>query len=167
MSEPQVKEVSDSDLQEVKSRMKLIADADPTQYHNDFSLKRYIRAFKTVDDAFKVWNEDRRQMITLMIVICFVSQAILKTNKWRVEYGIKDLTPETPCIKKNLEMKKARVLKHRDMYGRPVIYIPARNHNVNDRDIDELTKFIVYCLVSKSITKMAAKSSLYPLLGQV
>lgn len=33
------------------------------------------------------------------------------------------------------------------MHGRPVIYIPARNHNVNDRDIDELTKFIVYCLV--------------------
>lgn len=35
------------------------------------------------------------------------------------------------------------------MHGRPVIYIPARHHNVNDRDIDELTKFIVYCLVSR------------------
>lgn len=54
MSEIRVKEVSESDLQELKSRMKLIADADPTQYHNDFSLRRYLRAFKTVDDAFKV-----------------------------------------------------------------------------------------------------------------
>ena len=36
------------------------------------------------------------------------------------------------------------------MQGRPVVYIPAKNHNVNDRDIDELTKFIVYCLVSYS-----------------
>lgn len=73
----------------------------------------------------------------------------MKTNKWRVDYGVQELTPETECIKKNLELKKARVLKHRDMYGRPVVYIPARNHNVNDRDIDELTKFIVYCLVNK------------------
>lgn len=47
-----------------------------------------------------------------------------------------------------MELNKARVLKHRDMHGRPVIYIPAKNHNVNERDIDELTKFIVYCLVS-------------------
>lgn len=54
MSEIQVKEVNAADLQELKSRMKLIADADPLQYHNDFSLKRYLRAFKTVDDAFKV-----------------------------------------------------------------------------------------------------------------
>ncbi|XP_076315381.1 uncharacterized protein LOC143227908 [Tachypleus tridentatus] len=29
---------------------------------------------------------------------------------------------------------------------RPVIYIPARNHNVNQRHIDELTRFIVYIL---------------------
>lgn len=47
-----------------------------------------------------------------------------------------------------MESKKARVLKHRDMQGRPVIYIPAKNHSATDRDIDELTKFIVYCLVS-------------------
>ena len=47
-----------------------------------------------------------------------------------------------------MEANKARVLRHRDMVGRPVIYIPAKNHNVNDRDIDDLTKFIVYCLVS-------------------
>lgn len=54
MSEIQVKPVNETDLKELKSRMKLIADADPSQYHNDFSLKRYLRAFKTVDDSFKV-----------------------------------------------------------------------------------------------------------------
>lgn len=54
MSEIQLKEVNEADLQELKSRMKLIADADPAQYHNEFSLKRYLRAFKTVDAAFKV-----------------------------------------------------------------------------------------------------------------
>ncbi|KAJ8968258.1 hypothetical protein NQ317_001900 [Molorchus minor] len=105
--------------------MKLITDADPNQYHNDFSLKRYLRAFKTADNAFK---------------------AILKTNKWRQEYGVNSLTPDTPSIKVNFEANKARVLRHRDMQGRPVIYIPAKNHNATNRDIDELTKFIVYCL---------------------
>lgn len=46
-----------------------------------------------------------------------------------------------------MELNKARVLRHRDMQGRPVIYIPAKNHSASDRDLDELTKFIVYCLV--------------------
>lgn len=53
-----------------------------------------------------------------------------------------------PIIKNHLEAKKSRVLRHRDLQGRPIIYIPARNHNVNERDLDELTKFIVYCLVN-------------------
>ncbi|CAH1109477.1 unnamed protein product [Psylliodes chrysocephalus] len=125
MAENKVKPVNEADLKELKNRMKLIAEADPSQFHNEFSLKRYLRAFKTVDDAFK---------------------AILKTNKWRKEYGVETLTPETPEIKKNLEANKARVLKYRDMIGRPVVYIPAKNHNASNRDIDELTKFIVYCL---------------------
>lgn len=84
-------------------------------------------------------------------------QAILKTNKWRKEYGVDQLTPDTPSIKSNMELNKARVLKHRDMYGRPVIYIPAKNHNVNERDIDELTKFIVFCLVSEKLLFMCIK----------
>ncbi|XP_054263892.1 uncharacterized protein LOC128987181 [Macrosteles quadrilineatus] len=125
MSEVQPKPVNEGDLKDLKERMKMISDADPSQYHNEFSLKRYLRAFKTTDAAF---------------------QQILKTNKWRVEYGIAELTEDNPIIKKNFESKKARVLKHRDMHGRPVIYIPAKYHNANDRDIDELTKFIVYCL---------------------
>ncbi|XP_050500405.1 uncharacterized protein LOC126880531 [Diabrotica virgifera virgifera] len=125
MSEVQLKPVNEADFQDLKSRMKLIAEADPTQYHNDFSLRRYLRAFKTVDDAFK---------------------AILKTNKWRKEYGVENLTADSPEVKSNLDANKARVLRHRDMFGRPVIYIPAKNHNASNRDIDELTKFIVYCL---------------------
>lgn len=115
----------EAQFQDLKSRMKLISEADPEQYHNDFSLKRYLRAFGSADSAF---------------------QAILKTNKWRKDYGVAELNPEHPAVKKNLEANKARVLKHRDMQGRPVVYIPAKNHNVSERDIDELTKFIVYCL---------------------
>lgn len=76
------------------------------------------------------------------------SQAVLKTNKWRIEYNIAELNPDHPDVKKHYEGNKARVLRHRDLIGRPVVYIPAKNHSVNDRNIDELTKFIVYCLVS-------------------
>lgn len=75
-------------------------------------------------------------------------QAILKTNKWRSEYGVNNLSLDLPAVKSNLEAKKAIVLKHRDMSGRPVIYIPAKNHSATDRDLEELTKFIVFCLVS-------------------
>ncbi|XP_077297912.1 uncharacterized protein LOC143919457 [Arctopsyche grandis] len=116
---------SEEDLVDLRSRMKLIADADPSQYHNEFSLKRYLRAFKDVDKAF---------------------QAILKTNKWRQEYGVANLTKDSEEVKKHLLGNKGRVLRHRDMNGRPVIYIPAKNHNASERSIDELTKFIVYCL---------------------
>lgn len=84
-------------------------------------------------------------------------QAILKTNKWRETYGVKDLE-QLPAIQNNL--LKARVLNHRDITGRPVIYIPAKNHNTSERDIDELTKFIVFCLVSFYQIKVMSKSNL-------
>ncbi|XP_055642967.1 uncharacterized protein LOC129779496 [Toxorhynchites rutilus septentrionalis] len=113
--------VNTADLIALKERMKIIASADPKQYHNEFSLRRYLLAFKTVDAAF---------------------QAILKTNKWREEYGVENLV-NSPAIQANAT--KARVLLHRDCVGRPVIYIPAKNHS-SERDIDELTKFIVHCL---------------------
>lgn len=50
----QLAPVNEVDLQDLKQRMQLISEADPTQYHNEFSLRRYLRAFKTPDDAFKV-----------------------------------------------------------------------------------------------------------------
>ncbi|GAB0099919.1 CRAL-TRIO domain-containing protein [Sergentomyia squamirostris] len=118
----EVQPVNPDDLKALKERMQLIAEADPTQYHNEFSLKRYLKAFRTVDAAF---------------------QALLKTNKWRETYGVKDLEGSSAVQNNQL---KARVLMHRDITGRPVIYIPAKNHNSSERDIDELTKFIVYCL---------------------
>ncbi|KAL7733811.1 hypothetical protein ACLKA6_011534 [Drosophila palustris] len=120
MSEEELAPINEQDLKDLKERMKLIADADPSQYHNEFSLRRYLRAFKTTDAAF---------------------QAILKTNKWRESYGVARLSEMECGHLKN----KARVLRHRDCIGRPVIYIPSKNHSTA-RDIDELTRFIVYNL---------------------
>lgn len=47
--------VNAEDLQLLKERMKMITDADPMQYHNEFSLRRYLRAFGDIDAAFKVY----------------------------------------------------------------------------------------------------------------
>lgn len=58
-----VKPVNEADMKDLKERMKLISDADPSQYHNDFSLRRYLRAFKTTDAAFQV---------TLVIVFTYI-----------------------------------------------------------------------------------------------
>lgn len=54
MCEKTAASVDEACLQDLKNRMKLISDADPSQYHNEFSLRRYLKAFKTTDDAFKV-----------------------------------------------------------------------------------------------------------------
>lgn len=54
MSEEELAPINEQDFKDLKERMKLIVDADPTQYHNDFSLRRYLRAFKTTDAAFQV-----------------------------------------------------------------------------------------------------------------
>lgn len=54
MSEEELAPINEQDFKNLKERMKLIVEADPTQYHNDFSLRRYLRAFKTTDAAFQV-----------------------------------------------------------------------------------------------------------------
>lgn len=64
MCDTENKSVKETEFQDLKNRMRLIADVDPDQYHNDFSLKRYLRAFATPDDAFKViWK--LRNIITV------------------------------------------------------------------------------------------------------
>lgn len=148
MADSQTRQVNEADLKDLKCRMKLIEAADPEQYQNEFALRRYLKAFKTTDEAFKVNDFKTHSRIIFKL---FLFQAILKTNKWRKEYGVNELTADLPIVKSNLELKKARVLRHRDLVGRPIVYIPARNHNVNDRDIEEFTKFIVYCLVNNLI----------------
>ena len=150
MTSTQPSSVSEQNLKELKTRLKLISDADPEQYHNDHSVTRYLKAFKTVDAAFQVLTLLNKIWCMQFVLWCLISpflKAILKTNKWKKEYNVAGLTEEHPTIKSNLALKKARVLRHRDMQGRPVIYIPAKNHSVNDREIDELTQFIVFCLV--------------------
>lgn len=50
-------QLNEADIQELKERLRLIIEVDPSQYHNEFSLRRYLKAFKTVDNSFKVCDE--------------------------------------------------------------------------------------------------------------
>lgn len=56
MSQEEPIPVNQEDLKDLKDRMKLISEADEKQYHNEYSLIRYLRAFKTVDAAFQVFE---------------------------------------------------------------------------------------------------------------
>ena len=49
----QVPEVNQADFDDLKKRMDIITNADPSQAQNDYALRRYLRAFKTVDASFQ------------------------------------------------------------------------------------------------------------------
>ena len=137
--------VSEEDFEELKNRLKLIFDADPDQYVNDFAIRRYLRAFKTVDLAFQVTSTGTQwlsiqpysissrlyfSVVPLNWILLFLVyvQHILKTNKWRREYGVDELTEDSEVIQRQLSSKKAIVLKHRDMQGKYEPVIIYRNN---------------------------------------
>jgi len=118
-------EPSEAEYAKFKSLCNIIFDADPAQKQSEACLLRFMRAFLTADQAFT------------MLVKCI---------KWRREFGVESLSDADPDIKMEIDSKKAILLRHRDFNGRPILYISARKHSANDRDIDRLTKFIVYML---------------------
>jgi hypothetical protein len=61
--------LSDTNFKDLKDRMKLIADADPNQYHNELSLRRYLRAFKTVDAAFQVLFFLMYELLSMIVCV--------------------------------------------------------------------------------------------------
>jgi hypothetical protein len=125
MADNDLRVVDENQFKELQSRCKMIFEADPTQYQTDASLRRFLRAFLTADDSFKM---------------------LLKSNKWRREFGVENLTEEDKDIKEEIATGKACLLRHRDFSGRPILYISAKRHNAYERDIDRVTKFIVYML---------------------
>ncbi|XP_002731522.1 uncharacterized protein LOC100368314 [Saccoglossus kowalevskii] len=122
-------EINEEDFKELKSRLQLIFDADPDQFHSDSSLKRFLRAFITVDSAFT---------------------SVLKCNKWRREFGVESLTSDNEEIQTQLATGVGKILPHRDIEGRPIVLITGKLHNAYERDVDVLTRFTVYLLETAS-----------------
>lgn len=72
-----------------------------TQAHSDASLRRFLRAFGTADLACK---------------------NLLKSNKWRQEFGVESLSPEDKDIQEELISRKITILRPRDTKGRYVTW---------------------------------------------
>ncbi|CAD5112599.1 DgyrCDS1812 [Dimorphilus gyrociliatus] len=122
---------TDEEFLELKERCKPLFDEDPTQYHDDASLWRFLKAFKTSEFAYKM---------------------LLKTNKWREEMKVDELNITDPDVEKEFATGKGVLLSQKDNSGRPILYISAKKHNAYERDIDASTKFIVYML-EKAVKK--------------
>jgi hypothetical protein len=94
--------------------------------YSEACLRRQLKAFETSERAFT---------------------NLLKTHKWRKEFGVENLA-QNEDVMQEISTGKAMLLRQRDFKGRPILYIMAKRHNANERDIDAVTKFIVHMLVS-------------------
>lgn len=114
-------------------------------------MKRFLTAFSTCESALeaivKVICCSLLFLLGLekLISVCW----ILKDAKWRTEFGVEQLSPDTDeYLREEQEQSKVTILDHRDNLGRPIVLIRVKNHNAYQRDIDKFTRFIVYVLES-------------------
>ncbi|XP_043560067.1 CRAL-TRIO domain-containing protein C3H8.02-like isoform X1 [Chiloscyllium plagiosum] len=133
--------VSDSEENKVllEQKAKDISNTFPKDL-NDKAFARFLRAFRSVDQAFN---------------------AILRYLKWRKEFGVDSITVEDSDIKTELRSGKAVLLEEKDNAGRqlprwdlnsellarrPILLVTAKLHHAKDRNLQSLMKFIVYLL---------------------
>lgn len=115
----------DDDFLELKSRLELLFEAEPLKAQSDACLRRFLRAFQDVDEAYS---------------------ALIKYIDWREEYGVNCLSRGDDDIEEQLALGKAEVLDFPDHRGRPIVLVTVRNHDARSRDLNVLTKFIIYIL---------------------
>lgn len=115
----------DEDFLELKHRLKPLFEAEPLKVQTDACLRRFLRGFEDVDEAYS---------------------ALIKYINWREEYGVNCLSRGDDDIEEQLALDKAEVLDFPDHIGRPVVLVTVRNHDSRTRDLNVITKFIVYIL---------------------
>lgn len=115
----------DDDFLELKSRLEPLFEAEPLKAQSDACLRRFLRAFQDVDEAYS---------------------ALIKYVDWREEYGVNCLSRGDDDIEEQLALGKAEVLDFPDHRGRPIVLVTVRNHDARSRDLNVLTKFIIYIL---------------------
>ncbi|KAK4310039.1 hypothetical protein Pmani_018371 [Petrolisthes manimaculis] len=116
-----------SELQELKERVAAVSNNIHHLKIDDKLLKRYLIAFRSVSEAYK---------------------RILETDRWRGEFGAAKLTIETPGVKRIHNTRICTILEERDRKGRPVVVVTVRNHSFQNRNMDDMTNYIVYSLDS-------------------
>ncbi|KAK7067349.1 hypothetical protein SK128_010313 [Halocaridina rubra] len=110
-----------ADIAKLKEKLKVIEIKN--MEIDDKVLRRYLVAHRKVDAAF---------------------EKILATDKWREEFGVAQLTGDSPGVKRSQGHRVYRLLDAKDKLGRPVGYILARNHSFRKRNLEDLTQFIVW-----------------------
>lgn len=120
-----MKPVALGDVQELTKKIEAVSDQIKYMTINEKTIRRYLRAFQSVDAAY---------------------QRILETDAWRGKSDVASITAESPSIKRVDKTKIAVILNERDKKKRPVIYVAVRNHSIYNRDINDMTQYIVYIL---------------------
>lgn len=89
----------------------------------DTTVMRFLRGRK--HDAEKAYRAMKRHL------------------DWRKENNVDSLTPDS--FENELKANKV-ILSGKDKEGRPIIFIIVRNHNKDNRDIEEMKRYIIYTL---------------------
>ena len=74
---------------------------------------------------------------------------MVATEEWRKDFKVASISATTPGVRRMSASNLARVVEGRDKMGRPVVCVMARNHSLFGRDMDDMTQYIVYVLVSE------------------
>lgn len=72
-------------------------------------------------------------------------KALQKHIEWRNEYDVDNIANHTDKFQHELHAGKFNVEYH-DKHGNPTIYVFARKHDKNHRDVEELRLLIIYTL---------------------
>lgn len=111
-------------VQRLKDRLANTKPPVPCRF-NDTTLLRFYRGRKAIDeDAYK---------------------AIMKHAQWRIENNVDNIANEVHKFQKEMNAGKF-VVEGYDMTGRPTIFIYAKNHNKNDRDLEQMHLLIIYTM---------------------
>ncbi|KAK3778768.1 hypothetical protein RRG08_013038 [Elysia crispata] len=112
-------------LETLKQRFLPLFRSDSSQFHNDRSLRRFLLAAGDLEEAYG---------------------NILRYNHWRKTLSVDTLSPKDPDILELLALGFVHSLRIKDVMGRPVLYVIARKHFANNRDLEKLLKFTIYML---------------------
>ncbi|XP_042870653.1 CRAL-TRIO domain-containing protein C3H8.02-like [Penaeus japonicus] len=120
-----MKPTAEKDVEELTKKIEAVSGQIKYMKVNEKTIRRYLRAFQSVDAAYK---------------------RILETDAWRGKYEVDKITGDSPSIKRVEKTKIAVILNERDKKMRPVIYVAVRNHSIYNRDTSDMTQYIVYFL---------------------
>ena len=116
---------SEDEKANVATLKQQLTDAACTHPFTDVTVLRFLRGRKHVMD--KALN------------------GLIKHVEWREEFHVDTIVTDTSSFTKEMNQRKC-IVSGFDRLGRPILYIVARNHDKNQRNLDELRSFIIHTI---------------------